>query len=66
MTGLRKAIQMAGSQTELAKILGIGKSNVSKWVTFGRVPAAQAIQIEQVFGIPARSLIGKISARRGS
>lgn len=66
MTALRKAIRMAGSQSDLALILGIGKSNVSKWIRLGRVPAAQAIQIEQIFGVPARSLVGKIRPRRGS
>ena len=66
MTALRRAIQMAGSQNDLALILGIGKSNVSKWVRLGRVPASQAIQIEQIFGISARSLVGKIRPRRGS
>lgn len=65
MSSLRRAIQMAGSQKDLAMILGIGKSNVSKWVRLGRVPACHAIQIEQIFGIKAATLV-KIRSKTGS
>ncbi len=50
---LREAIEMAGSQTKLAVVLGIHKSNISQWVRRGRVPSKHAIEMQRHFGIVA-------------
>jgi DNA-binding transcriptional regulator YiaG len=59
LKALRQAIQMAGSQSALAKELEVGRSNVSKWVSWGKVPASQALRIEILYGIPAASFFKK-------
>jgi DNA-binding transcriptional regulator YdaS (Cro superfamily) len=56
---LKLAIEAAGSQSELARLLGVGPSNVSKWMAWNRVPASQAIKIEFLYGIPASSFFKK-------
>lgn len=43
---LDKAIECAGGIRSLARYLGIDHSNICQWRKSGRVPAAQAVQIE--------------------
>ena len=50
---LREAIEMAGSQTKLAMMLGIHKSNISQWVRRNHVPYVHAIEMQRHFGIVA-------------
>ncbi|HEC2624988.1 TPA: helix-turn-helix domain-containing protein [Raoultella planticola] len=47
MTGLNKAIKIAGNQSKLASLLGISRSSVSRWVHKfgGKAPQAQLPEI---------------------
>lgn len=56
MKAIDQAIKKAGSQSALARLLGIGRSNISHWKRLGFVPAIHALRIEEMFGISARSL----------
>jgi DNA-binding transcriptional regulator YdaS (Cro superfamily) len=51
--GLRQAIERAGSQVKLARLLGITHQAVNKWTT---VPVHHLIEIERLTGIH-RSLL---------
>jgi len=46
--GLRQAIERAGSQVKLARLLGITHQAVSKWTT---VPVHHLIEIERLTGV---------------
>ena len=48
----------AGNQAELAKRLGVGRSNISHWKRNNHVPAAQALEIERIYKVKASLLIG--------
>lgn len=52
---IKSAIDMAGTQSELAKMIGVKQSTVSGWVKDGRCGPTHAIKIHKVFK-------GKISA----
>jgi DNA-binding transcriptional regulator YdaS (Cro superfamily) len=43
-----EAILWAGSQTELARRLGVTESAVSQWVAAGRIPELRAYQIQVI------------------
>jgi DNA-binding transcriptional regulator YdaS (Cro superfamily) len=43
---IERAVQMAGSQRALAKILGVSSQAVSKWVLENKVPAERVLAIE--------------------
>lgn len=49
----------AGSQTALAKAIGVSQQAISKWVRDGRVPPERALAIEGMFGVPRADLVGK-------
>lgn len=52
------AIKAAGSQQNLASILGVTQQAVSGWLQGVRwMPVRQAVAIEAVFHIPAASMI---------
>lgn len=51
---LQQAIKLAGNQSTLAKILNIGRSNISHWKRERAVPAQHALEIERLFGIDAQ------------
>lgn len=53
MTELKVAIDKAGSQQNLAAALGVHKSAVSQWIRRRRVPAKQAIKMQELYGIDA-------------
>lgn len=59
---INEAISKAGSQTRLAGLLKIHKSNISHWKRLGTVPAIHALRIEELFGISARSLADRRNA----
>lgn len=48
MNGIEKAIYIAGSQTKLAKLLGITPQAVQKWAGGKQVPVTRSIEIERV------------------
>jgi DNA-binding transcriptional regulator YdaS (Cro superfamily) len=45
--GVQKAVEVAGSQTALAKLIGVRQQHVWKWLRMERIPAERAIEIEQ-------------------
>ena len=51
--GLKWAIEIAGSQVKLAKLLGITHQAINKWTV---VPVHRIIAIERATGVP-RSLL---------
>lgn len=57
MSGIDKAVERAGSQTNLARILGVTQVAVSKWRASGHVPWRRAQQIERMFGIDKAELL---------
>ena len=50
LEGLREAIQIAGSQVALARLLGIDSAAISQWKHIG-VPPRRVIAIERVTGV---------------
>jgi DNA-binding transcriptional regulator YdaS (Cro superfamily) len=50
MKALNKAIQISGSQSALARKMGIKQGYVGNWLRSGRVPVERCIQIESVTG----------------
>lgn len=55
-TALDQAIEVAGSQSSLARALGIKPQAVQKWAATGRVPSERAVEIERVTGVPRQKL----------
>jgi len=53
---LHKAIEIAGSQTELARRLGKYPQLVHFWTTLDRVPAKWVVPIEQATGVKREDL----------
>ena len=57
MRGLVRAIDAAGSQSELARRLGTRQSTVSSWLLrSGRVPAEFVLKVEAATGISRHDL----------
>ena len=52
MTGIQKAIDMAGGANPLATKLGVSHQAVYVWLRNGWVPANRALEIEKLFDIP--------------
>lgn len=56
-TGLQKAMRIAGSGTDLARLLGVSKSAVSQWGdTPDGVPLDRCVDIERATGVPCEEL----------
>lgn len=55
--GIEQAIAAAGSQENLAKLLGCSQQNVSFWKGQGFVPLDRVVEVEQVTGVPRAKLI---------
>lgn len=57
LDGLRKAIQVAGSQTELAKRIGKKQAHVWNWLHRDKkVPAESVLAIERETGVSRHDL----------
>ncbi len=56
MTGIEKAIDMAGGANPLAHTLGVSHQAVYVWLRKGWVPAQRALEIEKLFDIPRAEL----------
>jgi DNA-binding transcriptional regulator YdaS (Cro superfamily) len=56
MTGIKKAIEMAGGANPLAAKLGVSHQAVYVWLRNGWVPAQRALEIEKLFDIPRADL----------
>ncbi len=52
---LETALARAGSRVELARALGVDKSNVTHWLRDG-VPPKHVGRIERMYGVPASDL----------
>jgi DNA-binding transcriptional regulator YdaS (Cro superfamily) len=61
--GLRKAIEAAGSRSELARRLGISQQAVSQWRT---IPPRQIVAVEQATGVPREELRPDLYREGGS
>lgn len=58
MTGIERAVKMAGGQAELAARLdpAVTQQAISKWVARGWVPIDRAVEIGLLFDIPIGEL----------
>lgn len=66
MDALRKAITIFGTQEKLAEALHVGQPAVGMWIVRGRIPAAQAVRIEQLTSgkVTMRELCPELFERR--
>lgn len=53
---LRRAVARAGSQTALARLLGVTQQAVSQWLVQGRPPASHVLPIERATGVSRHEL----------
>ena len=56
MTGIKKAIDLAGGANALAAKLGVTHQAIYTWVRRGWVPAQRALQIEIIYDVPRGDL----------
>lgn len=56
-TGIKKAIDMTGSQAKLAALLGVSSVLVHRWVHRGFVSQPAAVRLEEELGIPRRETL---------
>lgn len=56
MSAISKAVEKAGSQAALAKLLGISSQAVHKMLSADRVPAERVLKIEEVTGVSRHEL----------
>jgi DNA-binding transcriptional regulator YdaS (Cro superfamily) len=56
IAGIRFAVMLAGSQRNLAKVLGVHPTAVNKWVRKGFVPNERIEEIHKLYGIPCARL----------
>ena len=45
-----RIIDIVGSQTELARVLGVKQPSVNNWMIRARVPAERVLEIEKLVG----------------
>jgi hypothetical protein len=57
LSGIQRAVKLAGGQVELGQMIDVTQQNISKWCISGYAPIDRAIQISQLFDIPARQLV---------
>lgn len=58
-TGIEEAINVAGSQEQLAKLLGCTQQLVSFWKKQGYVPTDRVLEVEHATGVPRERLINQ-------
>jgi len=56
ITALKKAIEIAGAQTHLAKAIGCNQQNISLWLKTGKISPSKVIAIEKVTGVSRHTL----------
>lgn len=55
-TAIEQAIRAAGSQSGLARTLGIKPQAVQKWAATGRIPSERVIEVERATGVSRQLL----------
>ena len=55
-TPIEKAISLAGSQSALARSIGLKQGHVWYWLKIGRIPAERVTAVEKVTGISRHEL----------
>ena len=53
MSGIEQAVELAGSQTQLARQIGVTPQAVQQWVERGYVPPRRVPKVTEITGIPA-------------
>jgi DNA-binding transcriptional regulator YdaS (Cro superfamily) len=56
-TGIQMAVEAAGSQTELAVMVGVAKQSLQEWVARGYVPLERVEQISGLTGVSKLKLV---------
>ena len=56
-TGIERAVQAAGSISALSRALKISHQVANRWHKRGHVPVERALEIEALYGVPARELV---------
>lgn len=56
MNGTDRAIELAGSQSQLARDVGVTPQAVSKWQAAGQVGPEHVQIVSQLYGIPVSEL----------
>lgn len=57
LNGILRAVKEAGSQTQLARALGVTQQAISIWLHQGYAPPDRAREIEMLYGVPRASLV---------
>lgn len=65
MTGIEKAVEMAGGQAALGASLRpeVTQQAISKWLARGWLPADRAVEVEKRYGIAVRELLSPTLAK---
>lgn len=64
---LVRAVDAAGSQAKLAKLLGVAQPSVWRWVRCGKaLPAEHVLKVEQAYGISRHDLRPDLYPRTAS
>lgn len=56
MNAIERAVEQAGGQVSLAKVISVTPQAVNQWVTKGLVPAARCLAVETATGISRHDL----------
>jgi DNA-binding transcriptional regulator YdaS (Cro superfamily) len=54
---LRRAVDFAGGATQLAHALGVSHQAVHKWLKRGWVSPSRALELSEMYGLPAAAMI---------
>jgi DNA-binding transcriptional regulator YdaS (Cro superfamily) len=55
--GIDDAVDIAGSQSELARLVGVSRQAVQEWVTKGWVPNDRVERVEELTQVPRERLV---------
>jgi len=47
---IEQVIEFFGTQSELARLLGVSQQSIRHWVVRGHIPLRRALQIEEISG----------------
>lgn len=57
LSGIDRAVIAAGGRRPLAAKLDVTEQAIAQWVARGWVPQERAVEIEEMFGVPRRTLL---------